>query len=71
MPIIDGLHPDIKNFMDWPISSLLTVIVFALFRAPVYIRNKLEELKMVPNTQGIIEETYYVIKTINFTSLSA
>ena len=70
MPIIDGLHPDIKNFMDWPISSILTVIVFALFRAPVYIRNKLEELKMVPNTQGIIEETYYVIKTINFTSLS-
>ena len=70
MPIIDGLHPDIKNFMDWPISSILTVIVFALFKAPVYIRNKLKELKMVPNTQGIIEETYYVIKKINFTSLS-
>ena len=71
MPIIDGLHPDIKNFMDWHISSILTVIVFALFKAPVYIRNKLKELKMVPNTQGIIEETYYVIKTIDFTSLSA
>ena len=57
MPIIDGLHPDIKNFMDWPISSILMVIVFALFKAPIYTRNKLEELKMVPNTQGIIEET--------------
>ena len=71
MPIIDGLHPDIKNFMDWPISSILTVIVFALFKAPVYTRNKLEESKMALDTQGIIEETYYVIKTINFTSLSA
>jgi hypothetical protein len=71
MPIIDGLHPDIKNFMDWPISSILTVIVFALFKVPVYTRNKLEKLKMVLNTQGIIEETYYVIKTINFTSRSA
>ena len=71
MPIIDRLHPDIKNFMDWPISSILTAIVFALFKAPVYTRNKLEELKMVLNTQGIIEETYYVIKTINFTSLPA
>ena len=57
--------------MDWPISSILSVIVFALFKAPVYIRNKLEDLKMVLNTQGIIEETYYVIKTIDFTSLSA
>ena len=71
MPIIDGLHPDIENFMDWPISSILTVIVFALFKAPVYTRNTLEELKMALNTQGIIEETYYVIKTIDFTSLSA
>ena len=57
--------------MDWPISSLLTVIVFALFKAPVYTRKKLEESKMALDTQGIIEETYYVIKTINFTSLSA
>ena len=57
--------------MGWPFSNILTVIVFALFKAPVYTRNKLEELKMVLNTQGIIEETYYVIKTINFTSLSA
>jgi hypothetical protein len=56
-------------FIDRPICGALLVIVFALFLAPVYKIACVTALQMHLKAHGIIEETYYVIKTISFTIL--